>query len=90
MRRKHEYSIAAWALLGLAHLAMAQVSTNLQSSALPSAPMPQTDSTQSVYKMATGQQAVPAAPQVTPGGPTSLTLKQAEAIAIKNNPQISV
>ena len=90
MRRNHEYSIAALALLGLAHLAMAQVSTNLQSSALPSAPMPQTDSTQSVYKMATGQQAVPAAPQVTPGGPTSLTLKQAEAIAIKNNPQISV
>src|SRR5271166_6779124 len=56
---------------------------------LPSAPAPQTQS-QSTGAGATpmGQQAT--APQHPAGTPTALSLKDAQALALKNNPQISV
>lgn len=51
------------------------VATPANDSRLPSAPQPQT---------------TPQPPQATPGSPTLLSLKDAEALAIKSNPQISV
>jgi len=50
---------------------------------LPSAPLPQSP----VNPPSSG---MPAPPQASSGGATSLTLKQAEDLAVKNNPQISV
>jgi outer membrane protein len=55
---------------------------------LPSAPMPQTVPNQS-GGMPGQSQATPT-PQITAVGATPLTLKDAETLAIKNNPQISV
>ena len=52
---------------------------------LPSSPLPQVPSNSS-GSMPAG----PAPPQTNPSGSTSLTLKQAEDLAIRNNPQISV
>src|ERR1019366_7665805 len=56
---------------------------------LPSAPVPQTQS-QSTGTGATpmGQQAT--VPANAPGTPITLSLKDAQALALKNNPQISV
>ena len=54
------------------------------SQSLPAAPMPQAAQNQSTQT--NGQTS---AAQINPGSPLSLTLKQAEALAIKNNPQIS-
>lgn len=54
------------------------------SQSLPVAPMPQAAQNQSTQT--NGQTS---AAQINPGSPLSLTLKQAEALAIKNNPQIS-
>lgn len=56
---------------------------------LPSAPLPQATTPQSPMQMPSGTQPS-ATPQSTQGTPTSLTLKDAEALAVKNNPQISV
>ena len=64
----------------------AQVS--LAAQAMPAAPEPQTGPTQ------TGPNPVPgmpsSAPRTATGITASLTLKEAEALAIKNNPQIAV
>jgi outer membrane protein len=73
----------------------AQASLNLQN--LPPAPLPQSLPSQSTprldsrleSKMPPNGQPPPAA-QVQPSGQTSLSLKDAEALALQNNPQISV
>jgi outer membrane protein len=71
-------------LLGVS---FAQVSIQAQSAqSLPPAPLPQTGSTQSTATPAASAQASSA----PPASGLSLTLPQAEAFAIKNNPQISV
>jgi outer membrane protein len=75
--------------LALPACAIAQVTlASSGTSNLPSAPVPQTQS-QSTGAVATptGQQA--AVPQ-PPGTPAALSLKDAQAVALKNNPQISV
>lgn len=60
--------------------------------ALPSTPMPQITQVQSIADLqATAMpQSMLQTPQGSLGGPVQLTLKDAEALAIKNNPQISV
>src|ERR1035438_10752601 len=76
--------------LALPACAFAQVTlASSGASNLPSAPVPQTQS-QSTGASATpmGQQAT--VPQNPPGTPTALSLKDAQALALKNNPQISV
>src|SRR5579863_3887194 len=76
--------------VALPSFGLTQLSTNAAEAAqsLPPAPSPQTAVTQNT---ASSMANVPSsAPQVTPGIPASLTLKQAEALAIKDNPQISV
>ncbi len=63
-------------------------------SSLPSAPMPQQTipPATSSAPMAVPQSGAPQnnAPQNNPGTPTLLSLKDAQALALKNNPQISV
>jgi len=63
-------------------------------SSLPSAPMPQQAATPvtSSAPMARPQSSAPQnnAPQNNPGAPALLSLKDAQALALKNNPQISV
>ncbi len=56
---------------------------------LPSAPAPQAP-TKSAAATATGVGAQATVPQNPPGTPTPLSLKDAQALALKNNPQISV
>jgi outer membrane protein len=56
---------------------------------LPSAPVPQRVPIQTAPTMAPNQHR-PSEAQVNPGNPMPLSLKQAEALALKNNPQISV
>jgi len=73
----------------LALPAAAQSSLALRSSnRLPSAPLPQASSNPSPQLPANSP--APPTPQTGPTGATLLTLKQAEQLAIKNNPQISV
>jgi outer membrane protein len=55
---------------------------------LPAAPMPQQISQQMAPGTPVGTR--PPDPQADTAGPTSLSLKDAEALALKNNPQISV
>jgi len=88
MKRKLQYSVTPW--LFLAMPLFAQVSINMQTAQnLPLAPVPQISPTQgTTSSSANGQPS--SAPQAAPGMPMSLTLKQAEALAIKSNPQISV
>jgi len=88
MKRKLQYSVTPW--LFLAMPLFAQVSINMQTAQnLPLAPVPQISPTQgTTSSSANGQPS--SAPQASPGMPMSLTLKQAEALAIKSNPQISV
>jgi outer membrane protein len=76
--------IAALALPGAAQTNVAVRS----SEGLPSTPSPQATSRPS-SQLPTNAPAAPA-PQPGPSGATSLTLKQAEQLAIKNNPQISM
>src|SRR5580693_1137424 len=79
------------ALLLLAFLpsGFAQTSVNVQTGqSLPPAPAPQTSTAQNMPNPPANAQSSPV-PQ-TPGTPVSLSLKQAEELAIKNNPQISV
>jgi outer membrane protein len=91
MKRNHTSRLLVLPLLGIPLIALAQVSGDEQASPLPSAPMPQTISGQgqSTARTPAGGQ-LPPAPQVIPGKAMSLSLKQAETVAIKNNPQITV
>jgi outer membrane protein len=67
----------------------AQVSFNLQTQSLPSAPLPQAaTSITTPHTSPNGQQS--AASQANPANRMTLSLKDAEAQALKNNPQISV
>ena len=68
----------------------AQAPVNLKAAeTFPSAPTPQVPANQSApTKPANGP--LPSASQTNPGIRVSLSLKEAEALALKNNPQISV
>jgi outer membrane protein len=68
----------------------AQASINLPTAlSLPSAPMPQLAAKQTAPSAPpAGQQSSDS--QINPVAPVSLSLKKAEALALKNNPQISV
>jgi outer membrane protein len=84
MKRKHTYTITVMLLLGVSFV---QMSIQAQTApSLPPAPLPQTGSTQSASTPAATAQ--PSSTPPASGQP--LTLQQAEAFAIKNNPQISV
>jgi len=73
-------------LLVLPLVSFAQLSANMQTGhSLPPAPAPQTSPAQNVSNPWPNAQS----PQA-PGASLSLSLKQAEELAIKNNPQISV
>jgi len=86
MKRTLQHILLSLLFLGLPVLGFAQESVNVQIAAgLPPAPMPQASSSQS----ALGPQRY-AQSSASPNAPMSLTLLQAEAIAIKSNPQISV
>lgn len=72
-------------------LSYAQVNTDLSSQNLPAAPAPQTPVQQNATQPPAVIPPAPTAIAPTHTGPsTSLTLKQAEATALKNNPLISV
>jgi outer membrane protein len=85
----------------LAHGQLADDLTT-QTSTLPSAPVPQSQPIPSLTPDPKAQTAAPQSPTVTPlsssqvsaatqsSTPLSLTLKQAEALALKNNPLVSV
>lgn len=81
-------------VLALSACALAQTAITAKNiDALPSAPTPQTATNQSVQGQSPPTSTPPQAtsnPQMAPAGVTPLTLKDAEALAIKNNPQISV
>ena len=80
--------IAVFVLLPVCSLAQASIDVQTAQS-LPAAPMPQQVSGQVSPAMApSGPQS--SDPQANPATPTSLSLKEAEALALKNNPQISV
>jgi outer membrane protein len=67
----------------------AQVSFNLQTQSLPSAPLPQAATSITTPNTSpNGQQS--SASQANPANRMTLSLKDAEAQALKNNPQISV
>jgi outer membrane protein len=87
MKRREKYAIAFLPFLALPLLAAGQYSANMPSGqALPTAPLPRSIPAQNTS-------APPGAPipaPQSPGAPITLTLKDAEALAIKNNPQISV
>ena len=89
MKRTPKHIVSFFLFLALPLFGFAQVSINVQTAeGLPPAPMPQASSGP------TANAPYPPAPQTpapqTPGTPLSLTLKEAEALAMKNNPQISV
>ncbi len=92
MNRKHNYALLPTVCASLLFCSVAPVTARAQriEAALPSAPLPQAASPQSLPNLPAS---VPrsSTPAVTPpaAAPT-LTLKQAEAYAMKNNPQISV
>jgi outer membrane protein len=68
----------------------AQASTNLQTAqSLPSAPLPQA-TPNPIQPSMPSSGSLPSDPQGAPPVQDTLTLKQAEALALKNNPQISV
>ena len=76
-------------ILLLSLCSLPQASFSLQTESLPAAPMPQQASDRAASGMApSGSQG--SNPQANPAKPTSLSLKEAEALALKNNPQISV
>lgn len=78
----------AVALPALLH---AQTSTNSQpAQGLPAAPLPQASPNQSVPGAIPNTQASTVAPQTLPANAPALSLKAAEALAVKNNPEISV
>jgi outer membrane protein len=85
-RRKPGFLVTTVLLLTLHGFSSGQASTGQTSQSLPPAPLPQTGSTQSASTPAATAQA----PSAPPASGQPLTLQQAEAFAIKNNPQISV
>jgi len=86
MKRKPKYAISAIAVMALPLWSFAQTAVDLQTArALPPAPVPQM-----APKPTVPQVPAPASSQASPGASKVLTLKQAEELAIKNNPQISV
>jgi outer membrane protein len=89
MGRRHKYGIAL-TLLGSTLFGFGLTSIHAQTDqSLPPAPTPQTAPNPNPGNMPPSQQSA-SAPQVNSATGTPLTLQQAEAIAIKNNPQISV
>jgi outer membrane protein len=69
----------------------AQAPINLKTAqSLPSAPLPQATPNQTAPGMPPGGLDSSAAAQASPGTRVSLSLKQAEVLAVQNNPQISV
>lgn len=86
MRRITVFGVAGLALVGLTLCGVAQVLVDVPAAQdLPSAPRRRT-----VPNPVPGQVQLPSASATVPDTPASLTLKQAEEVAIKNNPQISV
>ena len=59
-------------------------------SSLPSAPMPQMSSPSGGSSAGKQMSAPPPAPEATPGTPALLSVKDAQVLALKNNPRISV
>ena len=87
MNRNHRCTLSLALFLFMAWVGFAQTSVNVQiASGLPSAPMPQAAPNQKPSSPPPGAQS----PQAGSGPAISLSLKQAEAVAIKSNPQISV
>jgi len=87
MKRTIKYTLL---LLALPGLSLAQVPVNtLTAQDLPPAPVPQTMPKQSGPSPTANTPPSPV-PQATAGVSMSLNLQQAEALAIKSNPQISV
>ena len=87
MNRNHRCTLSLALFLFMAWVGFAQTSVNVQiASGLPSAPMPQAAPNQNPSSPPPGAQS----PQAGSGPAISLSLKQAEAVAIKSNPQISV
>jgi outer membrane protein len=86
MKRRYNYVVPFLLLLAMPRFGFSQVSVNVQTAqGLPQAPLPQAVPTRDPSNpQANAQLSRPASV------PTSLTLKQAEAFAIKNNPQVSV
>jgi len=70
-------------------LTYAQVTDNITTHNLPSAPLPQAAPNQNTRALPAARPQDPNAP-ANPGNLRSLSLKEAEALAIKNNPLISV
>ncbi len=102
MKRKETYTIPALVLIAAALLASPppSMAAGAVKAALPSATPAQTSSNQRPSPQATAPQpgmpgpqsnitSTPPGPPPTPSGVVTLSLKQAEAAAIKNNPQIS-
>ena len=89
MKRRHQHALPFLLLVVLRLSSFGQVSANVQTSPdVPPAPMPPTIPGQRGAGPMNGQtSSLPPAP---PGPVLSLTLKEAEALAVKNNPQISV
>jgi outer membrane protein len=80
------------AILALSHSVCGHAQASLKSPIaqnLPSAPMPQLRPDKTATNAAPAEQQS-SDPQINPAAPVSLSLKQAEALALKNNPQISV
>jgi outer membrane protein len=89
MKRTYKHIASFLLFLAMPSFSFAQMSINVQTAAsLPPAPMPQASPTQ-ISSGPAANALQPPAPQA-PGTPMSLTLKEAEVLAVKNNPQISV
>jgi outer membrane protein len=78
-----------FSMLLYAMLTYAQVTDNITTQNLPSAPLPQAAPNQDTPALPAAAPQDPNAP-ANPGNLPSLSLKQAEALALKNNPLISV
>ena len=94
MTGRHSFCLDGWIAFllfsALPLFGFVQVSISAQTApGLPAAPAPQANPTQNPSNPQANTQPS-SAPQTNPGSAMSLTLKQAEALAIKNNPQISV
>jgi outer membrane protein len=80
-------SICLFLVLSACAFAQVKLASSAASN-LPSAPVPQT------HSQSTGAGATPMGPQATapqpPVTPTELSLKDAQALALRNNPQVSI
>jgi outer membrane protein len=86
---RSEFVFLVCLFLALAVCSFAQVTLSASNeSSLPSAPAPQLP-TVLATAIAAPMAAQANAPQAAPGTPLSLSLKEAQALALKNNPQIS-